>query len=505
MLHHRFIEQAKASPDHPAIIDRFSGRRLTYRKTLIAALLLSRRIRKLDEGAVGVLLPNTAGSALTILAAEMAGTTPVMINYSTQAEENCRFAQNKVGFHTILTSRRFLEKIGCAEIPGMIFLEDWMASITLLEKAAAAGKAFLPATVLTNHLLPQVQPSDRAVILFTSGSEAQPKAVALTHANILANRDAITQVFHFGPGDTFLASLPFFHVFGFHINLWLPLTSGAAIVTHPNPLEYREIAGTIQREGVTVLTGTPTFLDGYARAAKPGMMDSLRYVIGGADRVPESLRMLWQKRHGKDLLEGYGTTETSPVIAVNGPETNRPGSVGLPLKGMEVRITDIQTGEPLPTGEEGKILVKGSAVMEGYLDDLEATSLRLRDGWYDTGDMGVLDEEGILWHRGRLRRFVKIGGEMVSLPRIEAILQDCLPEGVDSCMAELPDPRKGALLVAVTTEPVDEKALRTALAERLSAIEMPSRFLVLDPLPRLTSGKMDYRALQQAVLDATHR
>ncbi|MCK5119105.1 MAG: AMP-binding protein, partial [Candidatus Latescibacteria bacterium] len=202
-----------------------------------------------------------------------------------------------------------------------------------------------------------------------------------------------------------------------------------------------------------------------------------------------------------------GTTETSPVVSINSHEANRPGSIGKVLPGAQVKITDIQTGKELSAGQEGKILVKGDLVMKGYFDDLEETSLHIVDGWYDTGDMGVLDEEGFLWHRGRLRRFVKIGGEMVSLVRTESVLEELLPDDVSCCVVEVPDSLKGARIVAAVTAEVDEKEMRKKLSEKLPPIAIPKRFVVFPELPKMGSGKVDFRTItrmvREKVLDAS--
>ena len=265
------------------------------------------------------------------------------------------------------------------------------------------------------------------MILFTSGSERDPKAVPLSHRNITANIEGMHQVLEFGPDDIILGNLPLFHVFGLTVTRWLPLTNGMTVVTCPNPLEFRAITTAVREEGVTMMVGTPTFLAGYLQKSEPGDFATVRLLITGADKCPESLRAGYLERHGKVLLEGYGTTETSPVISVNTPGDNRPGSVGKALPNVEVRMEHYETGESCRVNEIGKILVKGDSVMSAYFDDFEATAQHLHHGWYDTGDMGYRDEDGYLWHVGRLGRFLKVGGEMVSLVQVEDALQRALP------------------------------------------------------------------------------
>ena len=300
------------------------------------------------------------------------------------------------------------------------------------------------------------------MVLFTSGSEKEPKAVPLTHANIWANLEAVAQVLDFGPDDVLLANLPYFHVFGLTVDMWLPLERGMTIVTYPNPLEFRSVCTAVREEKVTVMVGTPAFLTGYLQKSEPGDFDSVRLLITGADTCPDSLRRGWWDKHRIILLEGYGATETSPVISVNTPKHNRPGSVGKALPNVQVRLEHYDTGEECEVNRIGKVLVKGPSVMKGYFDDFEATSLHLRHGWYDTGDMGFMDDDGYLWHVGRLRRFLKIAGEMVSLVKVEDVLERLLPADCACCVVEVPDALRGARIVAAVTQQVDEKRASSA-------------------------------------------
>jgi acyl-[acyl-carrier-protein]-phospholipid O-acyltransferase/long-chain-fatty-acid--[acyl-carrier-protein] ligase len=287
-------------------------------------------------------------------------------------------------------------------------------------------------------------------------------------------------VLEFGPKDVILGNLPLFHVFGLTVTAWLPLTNGMTVVTCPNPLEFRAVTTAVREEGVTMMVGTPTFLAGYLQKSEPGDFATVRLLITGADKCPESLRLGYLERHGKVLLEGYGTTETSPVISVNTPVDNRPGSVGKALPNVQVRMEHYETGESCGVNQIGKILVKGDSVMSAYFDDFEATALHLRHGWYDTGDMGYRDGEGYLWHVGRLGRFLKVGGEMVSLVQVEDTLQRALPDTVECGVVEVPDAVRGAKIVAAVTENIDEQAIVARLAESLPRIAMPRQFVVRD-------------------------
>ena len=492
LLHQQFIRVAKRNRHKMALVDRSTGRRLDYGKALIGSLILARKFKRIDDGYVGVMIPTSAGCMLTILALVMCGKVPVMINYSTGAEENVRYARRRCGFRTVITSRGVLEKVGCPEMDDMLFIDELMKEVSGLDKALAALKAALPSPLLLAGLHGG-RVDDTLVVLFTSGSEKAPKGVELSHRNIGSNLRAIQQAFEIVGDDIFLSVLPLFHVYGQTANFWLPLCNGVTAVTYGNPLDFKTVAGIIRDEKPTIAIATPFFLSSYLRAAKPGDFSSLRIVVAGADKMPDWLREGYQSQHGVPTFEGYGTTETSPVISVNLPGRNKPGSIGRPLPGVAVRIVDVETGEDLPAGEEGKILVKGELVMKGYFDDLEETALHINSGWYETGDMGVLDEDGYLWHRGRLKRFVKIGGEMVSLVRVETELEQLLPEGVECCVVELPDARKGALLAVAVSEPVEEKAILKELGKRLPPIAVPRKFVVLDELPKMGSGKVDFR------------
>ena len=498
MLHHEFIKVAKRNGKKIAIIDRTTDRQISYSKALIASLILAKKFKKYKDGFIGVMIPNTAGSMLSILGIIMAGKVPVMINYSTGAAQNCEYAQKKCGFKTIITSRVMLEKTGCRIVHGMIFIEDIMKEITLKDKLQAALKSRLPLPLLL-LAVHQGDPDDNLVILFTSGSEKDPRAVQLTHRNLAANLESIYKVLILFDDDIMLANLPYFHVFGHNVNLWLPLLRGLTAVPYANPLEYQKIVDIIREEKITLMVGTPVFFMGYVRKSKTGDFDSVRIAIVGADKSPDLLRDEFKKLHNLIVYEGYGCTETSPVVSLNTEMHNRPGSIGKPIPGVKVRIADINTGETLPPGHEGKILVKAASVMKGYFDDIEETSLRIKDGWYDTGDMGVIDEDGFIWHKGRLKRFVKIGGEMVSLVKIESVLTELIPHTIDCCVVEVPDFLKGAKIVATITQKIDEKRTLKKMAEKLSPIELPKQFIVVEEFPKMGSGKVDFRRVTEMV------
>lgn len=497
ILHHQFIVTAKKFHQKTAIIDRTRDKRVSYHKALLASFLLQNTFKNYEGKYLGIMVPTSAGAMLSVLATLFSGKIPVMINYSTGAENNARYAQNKCKFETIITSRALLEKIKCPQIPGMICLEDLMITITLFDKIKAlfASKRSVKGII---KKLPHTDEDDTAVILFTSGSEKDPKAVQLTHKNISTNlRDAI-EFFNLTDQDSIMSMLPLFHVFGHSINFWLPMYLGMTAITYANPIDYKMIPQIVREEKPTMMAGTPIFFDGYLRESKPGDFASVRLMVAGADKTPDRLRKGYKEKHNLELLEGYGATETSPVISANRPGENRPGSIGKIFPSLQVKILDIKTDQPVAPGEEGKIFVKGDSVMKGYLDPAN-TAQALIDGWYNTGDIGAIDADGYLWHKGRYKRFIKIGGEMVSLVKTELCIEEILPDNVNCCVVDVPDKVKGAFLVAALTENVDDTMFHKELAKKLPPIAIPKKIIVFDELPKMGTGKADFRTITRMV------
>jgi len=307
LLHLHFIRIAKRYGNKLAFIDRTSDRKVTYSKALIASLILSDKFKKFDEGFLGIMIPTSAGCALSILGALMSGRTPVMINYSTGAANNAVYAQNKCNFKTIITSKALLERINCPVLEGMVFIEDIMEGISAGEKLKAALVAKLPVPLIL-RLVHCGHEDDNVVILFTSGSEKDPKAVQLTHRNISSNIESFNKAVTLYAHDILLANLPYFHVLGLTVNLWTPLYFGMTIVAYANPLDYKMICAILDEEKPTVMVGTPSFLWGYLRKAGASDFKSVRLVVSGADKCPDALRKEFLEKHGVTLLEGYGTT-----------------------------------------------------------------------------------------------------------------------------------------------------------------------------------------------------
>jgi len=499
-LQQAFVNAARRNKNKLAFIDRSTSRRISYTQALIGSVLLARRFKSIDEKYVGIMLPTSAGCGLSVIATLLAGKTPVMINYSTGAEDNACYAQKKCGLKTIVTAKALLEKVNCGHVEGMVFIEDMVASFGAMDKLRAFLRARMSLPMLWRKF--NIGSSDdTAVILFTSGSEKAPKAVELSHKNILSNIEAVGEAFSITDQDTMMSILPMFHVFGHTITFWLPLCYGMTIVTYANPLEFKNVVRVVREESPTILVGTPYFLAGYAKHAKVGDLSSLRLVAVGADKMPASLQHIYEEQHGVMVREGYGATETSPVISANMLERHKPGSIGVPVSGVEVRIIDLDTGEELPVGQEGKLLVRGDLVMKGYLGDVEETALRIEGGWYETGDMALIDEDGFLWHRGRLKRFIKIGGEMVSLVQVEDVLSRFLPDDASCCAVEVPDTKRGAMVGIAVDCKVDQAGLMSSLADHLPALALPRHIVVLEELPKMGSGKVDFRTTTQMVVE----
>lgn len=500
LLHQQFVRMAKKHSKKLAIKDKTTKSEVPYSRALIGALILAKKFKQYDKGYIGIMIPTSAGCALATVGALMSGRVPVMINYSTGADKNAKYAQEKCSFKTIITSKALLEKINCPMVEGMVLIEDIMKSVTTGDKLKAALRTKLPVSMILNSIH-EGDEDDNAAILFTSGSEKDPKVVQLTHKNISSNILNFSDYENLTEDDILLANLVFFHIFGLTVNLWLAFVKGMTMVTYANPTEFQTISNIAREEKPTIMVGTPSFFWGYLQKSEPGDFKSLRLMVAGADKCPDALREGYLKKHGVTLMEGYGATETSPVVSANSLEFNRPGSIGKVIPGVSVRIEHLETGKECKTGEIGKILVKGDLIMKGYLEEPELTAEAIVDGWYNTGDMGYLDEDGYLWHSGRFKRFVKIGGEMVSLVRVENVMEQHLPEGVSCCIVEIPDEIKGATIVAAITKDINKIAILRKMGKELPNIALPRQFFVIEELPMMGTGKIDFRTVTELVHD----
>ena len=490
------IEAVKAhGSGWAAVEDPVSGA-LTYRRLLQAVAILGAKLMPLalQGRALGVMLPTSNGAVVTLFAVMSAGRVPAMINFTAGAANvlaACRAAE----IDTILTSRAFVEKGRLEHLVAqldkavrIVYLEDVRATITTFDKLRGLLRWKKP--------LVARKPDDWAVILFTSGTEGLPKGVVLSHRNVLTNVAQCAARIDFGREDKLFNALPIFHSFGFTGGVVLPLISGVPIFLYPSPLHYRTVPELVYWKCATVLFGTDTFLAGYARMANPYDFRSLRYVVAGAEAIRETTRQIYLEKFGLRILEGYGVTETSPVLALNTPMFNKFGSVGRLLPGMTAKLEHVEGVE-----EGGRLYVRGPNVMLGYLRADRPGALEPPpEGWHDTGDIVSIDAEGFITIQGRAKRFAKVGGEMVSLAAVEMLANDLWPNNI-SAVAAASDPRKGERLILVTDKQGATRADFQAYARSKHASELmlPSEVIVLDKLPLLGSGKVDHMALQKFV------
>jgi acyl-[acyl-carrier-protein]-phospholipid O-acyltransferase/long-chain-fatty-acid--[acyl-carrier-protein] ligase len=452
------------------------------------------------------MVPNSIGAAVAFLALQATGRVPAMLNHTAGADavlSACRTAQ----LRTIVTSRRFIElaKLDAlaAQLGGaveIIWLEDLRARLGLVDKLYGL---FALRFAASRHRRLGILASDPAAILFTSGSEGTPKGVVLSHANLLANRRQLAARVDFSPADQVLNALPMFHSFGLTAGFLLPLLAGVRVFLYPSPLHYRIVPELAYGIGATLLFGTDTFLAGYGRAAHPYDFYALRYVFAGAEAVREETRRVWSERFGKRILEGYGVTECSPVIAVNTPMHFKAGTVGRLLPLLEHRL------DPVPgIAGGGRLLLHGPNIMSGYLrPEAPGTLAPPEDGWHDTGDIVRIDDEGFVTIAGRAKRFAKLAGEMVSLGVAERIAVAAYPDQRHAVVA-LPDSRRGERLVLVSEAPqvTREALVDAAHREGLPEIAIPRDVVSTAALPLLGSGKTDYAAVLRlaAAADASH-
>ena len=515
-LHVEFARMARRHWFRPALSDSL-GRKVTYGRALAGSLIVADQIRERagDAPTIGVLLPATVGGALVNIAAHFAGKVPVNLNF-TAGPEAMSAALSDSGAAITITSKTFLKKASIEERPGMIFLEDLLSSTSAMAKVGAIVRARIAPIRLLNSRGPAPAhgiPDSTAAIIYSSGSTGTPKGVMLSHANILANVDALAQVFSVTKDDTFLGVLPFFHAFGITGTLWFPLLRGARIVFHPNPMDAKTIGELAAEHGVTLLISTPTFCASYLRRCTREHFSRLRHAIVGAEKLRPALAADFMAHFGVPLLEGYGCTEMAPVIAVNRPNVddgaehqigNKAGSVGHPIPGVAVKVVSQATGDRAAAGEEGLILVKGPNLMQGYLHQPERTAEAMRDGWYVTGDIGLLDEDGFLFVTDRASRFSKIGGEMVPHMKIEDAINAAIGEAC-AAVTSVPDESRGERLVACYTR---GDITPTALWERLCATELPRLWLprrehlfIVDAIPTLGTGKVDLRGVRALAMN----
>ena len=493
-----------------------TGASLTGRQTLLRALVLRRLLRHAiapDERNVGILLPPTVAAAVTNLALALDRRVAVNLNYSL-SQELIRYSVKEAGLRHVIASRAFLERmpIDLSEIE-VILLEDLAKEASPIDKGVAALQVFLPLPLLERVLgIDAIPEDDLMTIIFTSGSTGRPKGVMLPWRSIEANKGMVDALLRLRSDDVMLGVLPFFHTFGYTITLWGMLATGVGAVYHTNPLEARVISRLIREHGVTILLGTPTLLRAYMRRLSPEDFAPVEIVATGSERLPQAVADEFESKFGIRPFQGYGATELGPIVSANVPAARalgdpsavlREGTVGRPAQGVHVEVRDPETGAVLGTGERGVLWVTGPHVMLGYLNQPQLTDAVLQDGWYNTGDIVTIDEDGFISIVGRQSRFAKVGGEQVPFAVIEEVLaaltggsEDGAPRAV---VTAVPDEATGERLVVVHTtleQSPDElvKGLAEAGLPRLF-IPAPVDFHQIDTMPLIGIGKVDLEAI----------
>ncbi len=523
-LEQYFINSARQNWGRKAVADS-SGKELTYGRTLAGAVALAGKLERQippappllsgEKSHVGLLLPPSVGGVLTNLALMLLGRIPVNLNY-TAAEASLRSSIDQCGITTIVTSKAFLEKVpSLAQLEGLILLEDIFPTISGSDKLLALLKArLLPSRLLCGR--EGFTADSVATVIFSSGSTGEPKGVMLSHHNIMSNIEALRMVFRVNAADNVCSALPFFHSLGFTGTLWFPLVSGFSAAYHPNPMDGEKIAQLVREHKSTILLATPTFLLAYLRRAKREDFASLRLVITGAEKLKAKVADSFEERFGVRPMEGYGATELAPVITLSLPDVkvggvrqygSKEGSVGHPVPGVVIRVVDPESGADLKAGEAGLMLVKGPNVMLGYLGRPDKTAEAIKDGWYITGDIGVLDDDGFIRITDRMSRFSKIGGEMVPHGVVEDELHNRLGQTGVVAVTAVPDDKKGERLVVLYSRDtaVDAEILQRHMAESsLPNLWKPGRdcYVEVECLPILGTGKLDLKGIKEIALAA---
>jgi acyl-[acyl-carrier-protein]-phospholipid O-acyltransferase / long-chain-fatty-acid--[acyl-carrier-protein] ligase len=491
--------------------------KLRWGLALTRTIFLARRLRAVwrDQEVVGILLPPSVAGALVNFAATLMGKVPVNLNY-TASDETTASSARQCGLKTVITSKAFLERMPVKVPARPVFVEDLIQDPRNSEKLFAMLMTWtLPLGWLKRALgcRKKTQLNDVATIIFSSGSTGDPKGVVLSHYNIGANLEQVQQHLNFfdSRGHKILGVLPFFHSFGWTITIWLPGVVGMGAVYHPNPLDASTVATLMRDYSITWVVATPSMIQAYMRRCSPTDFASARYLIAGAEKLPERVSRAFEDSFGMRLLEGYGCTECAPVVSVNTPDVrgagfrqigNKRGKIGHPLPGMSVRIVDPDTLKPVPIGQSGLLLVRGPNLMQGYFGRPDTTAEALVDGWYNTGDIASLDEDGFLAIADRLSRFSKIGGEMIPHLKVEDKLHE-LAGATEQTFAvtSLPDDRKGERIIVLHT--LSDEVLKACL-EKLPESNLPAmwkpranQFYRVEALPYLGTGKLDLRRLRE--------
>jgi len=483
---------------------------ISYKQLITKSMVLGGALRKeIDENEhVGIMMPNVIGTLVTFLAVQYAMRVPAMINFTGGTRAILRSCETGK-IKTIVTSRKFIEKADLAELATaleeklqLIYLEDFRDRISVVDKLAGLIRSFYP-VVHYRRISKEISPDSPGVILFTSGSEGSPKGVVLSHSNVLSNYAQVSCHIDFRPQDLIFSCLPLFHTFGLNAGFLMPLFGGSKVFLYPTPLHYRIIPELIYELEATILFGSNTFFRAYARHAHPYDFYTLRYAVAGAEKLRDETQQTWMEKFGIRIYQGYGVTETSPVISVNTPMENKPGAVGRPVSKMTYYLEPVEGIE-----EGGRLFVKGPNVMLGYLlagsdGEIQPPTSDRGMGWYDTGDIARVDDDGYFYILGRAKRFAKLGGEMVSLTAVEELATQTWP-GFNHAAVSLPDDKKGEKIILITS---NKDALRKHFQEQIKKdmhgeLYLPRKVLLAEELPVLGTGKIDYVTLTQMAQDA---
>ncbi|HVW73366.1 MAG TPA: AMP-binding protein [Rhizomicrobium sp.] len=494
VFHALVAARAEHGGDTVALVDG-DERALSYDDILRGSFALGSSLKSGTRAGdfIGVMLPTGAAAAVTFFALSAFGRVPAMLNFTTGLS-GMKSALATARIRRVITARRLVEMASLQEMVAgldaeVLYLEDVRKTLSLGDKLTAVFGKLAPRMIAA-----RTSPDDTAAILFTSGTEGEPKGVALSHANILSNAAQVRAHIDLYSADVLFNPLPVFHCFGLTVGTLVPLIAGVKVVTHPTPLQPKEIVRRIRRHGATILLSTDTFINQYARACEAGDLDSLRMAVCGAERLRDETRAFLRKKSTVTLLEGYGVTEASPVVAANQIEANHPGTVGRMMAGMEAKLKPV---EGIPGA--GELYVKGPNIMQGYIrPDAPGKIIPPEDGWYNTGDVVAIDADGFIAIRGRLKRFAKIGGEIVSLAVVENIAAALWPDNAHAAVA-VPDGRKGEQVVLVTNAKEARRVDLIGWAQNhgVPEISIPRRVLVVDSLPMLATGKTDYVSVQK--------
>ncbi|MHB8972425.1 MAG: AMP-binding protein [Pirellulaceae bacterium] len=487
-------------------------------RSLILRRLLRRDVLEAGETNIGVLLPPSVPAIVANAALSIDKRVAINLNY-TVSQEVMQACIDQAGIRHVVTSRKVMEKFDFKLDAELVMLEDLRDKVTLTDKLFSALASYvIPSGLLIRWLgLHQISGDDLLTVIFTSGSTGQPKGVMLTHGNVASNVEAVLDVVQIRPTDVLLGILPFFHSFGYTITMWTVLSLHVKGVYHFNPLEARQVGKLCKQHATTIVLATPTFLRSYLRRCEADEFRSVNVLVTGAEKLPQDVADAFEAKFGVRPVEGYGCTETSPLAAVNVPPSRcrdplhadrREGTVGRPIPGVSAKIKHLETGQELGPGQSGMLLIKGPNIMQGYLGRPDLTAEVIHDGWYVTGDVAMIDEDGFIKITGRESRFSKIGGEMVPHIQIEETLAHLLgdiEEGLQAAVTAVPDPRKGERLVVLHTPLKKTPAeLCKGLADAgLPNIYIPSpdSFVPVDELPVLGTGKLDLKRIREIALE----